>query len=61
MRLDKEEITVVRAGIFTPAARVSVAKTTLTKPRVNNSSTNPFHAGKTPAWWAAIPRLKGST
>ena len=32
VRLDKVEITVVRAGILIPAAKVSVANTTLINP-----------------------------
>ena len=48
--------TTVRAGILIPRARVSVAKTAFTNPRLNNSSTAPLKLGSNPAWCAAIPR-----
>ena len=55
------EITVLLAGIFTPAANVPVAKTTLITPCWYNLSTNDFQAGKHPAWWLATPRRRGPT
>ena len=48
--------TTVRAGILIPSAKVSVAKTALTRPRLKRSSTAPLKLGNIPAWWAAIPR-----
>ena len=50
--------TTVRAGMLMPSARVSVAKTTLTKPRTNNCSTMCLNAGNSPAWCAANPRIQ---
>ena len=41
--------TTVRAGIFMPRANVSVAKTALTNPCWNNSSTVTLNAGNKPA------------
>ncbi len=48
-------ITTVRAGMLTPTARVSVAKTTLISPSMKHASTASLNAGTMPAWWAAIP------
>ena len=42
--------TTVRAGILIPSAKVSVAKTALTSPLWNNSSTVTLNAGNKPAW-----------
>ena len=50
--------TTVRAGILIPSAKVSVAKTALTRPRWKRSSTAPLKLGSKPAWWAAMPRSK---
>src|SRR4028118_1278066 len=44
-----------RAGMLMPSARVSVAKTALTRPRTKHSSTVSLNAGTSPAWWAASP------
>ncbi len=52
--------TTERAGMLTPSARVSVAKTALTSPRENSSSTTSLKAGSSPAWWAASPRSRPS-
>ena len=52
--------TTVRAGMLMPSASVSVAKTTLIRPAVNNSSTVWRKIGSIPAWWAAIPRISPS-
>jgi hypothetical protein len=60
VRFESAEITVVRAGMLMPAARVSVANTTLMRPCWKSSSISSFQAGSTPAWWAAMPRNKGS-
>ena len=43
-----------------PSARVSVANTALTRPRVNSSSTTSLKVGSMPAWWAARPRSRPS-
>ena len=43
-----------------PRARVSVAKTALTNPRLKRSSTVSLKLGRRPAWWAAIPRSSAS-
>ena len=48
--------TTVRAGIFIPKAKVSVAKTAFTSPLWKRSSIAFLKLGKRPAWWAAIPR-----
>ena len=42
-------ITTVRAGMLMPTARVSVAKTTLTRPLMKHSSTTSFIGGTIPA------------
>ena len=42
-----------RAGMLMPSARVSVAKTALSRPRANSSSTTVLSRGRIPAWWAA--------
>ena len=49
-----------RAGMLMPRASVSVAKTTLIRPRTNASSTHSLNAGSSPAWWAATPRTIAS-
>ena len=53
--------TTVRAGMFMPRARVSVANTALINPRWNNSSTHSLNAGRSPAWCEAIPLSNEST
>ena len=52
--------TTLRAGMLMPSARVSVAKTTLVRPRTKHSSTQPLNAGSMPAWCAATPRVSAS-
>ncbi len=52
--------TTERAGMLMPSARVSVAKTTRTRPRAKRSSTVSLNSGSIPAWWAAIPRESAS-
>ncbi|CAM3883848.1 hypothetical protein ISCU110981_19255 [Isoptericola cucumis] len=52
--------TTERAGMLMPSASVSVAKTTLTSPRENSSSTVSLNTGSSPAWWAATPRARAS-
>ena len=47
--------TTVRAGMFTPRARVSVAKTTCIRPRLKRTSTSCLRSGSNPAWWKPIP------
>ncbi len=49
-------ITTVRAGMLTPSARVSVAKTTCINPRPKSTSTSCLRIGSNPAWWKPIPR-----
>ena len=46
MRLVTVEMTVVRAGMFTPAAKVSVAKSTLILLALNKSSMNALCANR---------------
>ena len=53
-------MTTVRAGMLMPSASVSVANTTLHRPRTNSSSTHCLNAGSIPAWWAATPRVSPS-
>ena len=48
-------ITTERAGMLMPTARVSVAKTTFTRPAVKHASTTSLNGGTMPAWWAAMP------
>ncbi len=48
-------ITTVRAGMLTPSASVSVAKTTCIRPLPNSDSTICFRIGSKPAWWNPIP------
>ena len=60
VRLLIELITVERAGMLIPAARVSVAKTTFINPFWNNFSTRTFHPGRSPAWCDATPRSRYS-
>jgi hypothetical protein len=48
-RLEMTEMTVDRAGMLTPAARVSVAKTTLISALWNSPSISPFSKGNMPA------------
>ena len=60
-RLLNADITEHRAGMFTPAAKVSVANTTFKSPRWNKFSTKPFHPGNSPAWWDAMPIRSGFT
>ena len=55
-RLEITVIAVVRAGMLTPAASVSVAKTALMRLSWKRLSTSPFSSGSMPAWWAATPR-----
>ena len=59
-RLESADNTLDRAGMFTPAASVSVANTTFSKPRWNSASTKPFQPGSKPAWWLAMPSNNGS-
>ena len=47
--------TTLLAGMFMPSAKVSVAKTTFTKPSWKSCSTTTLKAGSNPAWCAAIP------
>ncbi len=49
-----------RAGMLMPSASVSVANTTLMRPRLNSSSTVSLNTGSRPAWWAAMPRARDS-
>ena len=60
-RRERVEMTVVRAGMLIPAARVSVANTTLSKPCWKQRSTRAFQAGRQPAWWEARPASRGAT
>ncbi|CAM5636463.1 hypothetical protein SCALM49S_00002 [Streptomyces californicus] len=53
--------TTERAGMLMPSASVSVAKTALTSPRTNSSSTTSLKVGSMPAWWAAMPRSSPSS
>ena len=53
--------TTLRAGMLIPSARVSVAKTALTRPRAKSSSTTSLKVGSSPAWCAARPRSRPST
>ena len=53
-------MTTVRAGMLMPSASVSVAKTTLHRPRRKSSSTHSLNVGSIPAWWAATPRVSPS-
>ncbi|KAA6419057.1 MAG: hypothetical protein FRX49_11020 [Trebouxia sp. A1-2] len=48
-RRDRVEMTVVRAGMLIPAARVSVANTTFNRPCWKQRSTKAFQAGRQPA------------
>ena len=41
----------VRAGMLTPSANVSVAKSSRTHPVVNRRSTISLSIGSMPAWW----------
>ncbi len=59
--LTRRSSTTQRAGMLMPRARVSVAKTALTSPRTNNSSTTSLNAGSIPAWCAASPRSSPSS
>ncbi|WP_246805074.1 hypothetical protein, partial [Desulfosarcina cetonica] len=43
--------TTVRAGKFTPAATVEVAKTAVRSPSVIKVSTTSFQPGRWPLWW----------
>src|SRR6266516_4166103 len=54
--LDRRSIAAVRAGMLMPSDSVSVAKTTLTSPCANSSSTASLNSGSMPAWWLATPR-----
>ena len=54
-------MTTERAGMLTPSARVSVAKTTLTMAAPNRASTASRNGGTSPAWWAAYPASSPST
>jgi hypothetical protein len=53
--------TTERPGMLMPSDRVSVAKTALTSPAVNSSSTTSLKVGSMPAWWAAMPRCRPSS
>ena len=57
---DSFSSTTVRAGMLMPRASVSVANTTLIRPRANSSSTTSLNAASMPAWCAAMPRLSAS-
>ena len=46
--------------MLTPRARVSVAKTALTRPSTKSFSTTSLKVGSMPAWWAAKPRSSPS-
>mmetsp|Transcript_32386 Transcript_32386/g.109128 ORF Transcript_32386/g.109128 Transcript_32386/m.109128 type:complete len:298 (+) Transcript_32386:1216-2109(+) len=52
---ERAVMTVVRAGRFTPAASVSVAKQHRTKPARKSSSMSALCCGSRPAWCAATP------
>mmetsp|Transcript_60544 Transcript_60544/g.118706 ORF Transcript_60544/g.118706 Transcript_60544/m.118706 type:complete len:347 (-) Transcript_60544:395-1435(-) len=52
--------TTVRAGMFTPTARVSVANTIFTRRAWKHSSTYSLRMGSMPAWWYAMPRFSRS-
>lgn len=51
------EMTVVLAGILTPAASVSVANNTLILFALNRSSMNAFQTGIKPAWCTPTPNI----
>ena len=55
------QMTVVRAGMLMPAARVSVAKTTFINSTRNKLSTNALCAGRMPAWCDPMPHRSCST
>mmetsp|Transcript_1615 Transcript_1615/g.4410 ORF Transcript_1615/g.4410 Transcript_1615/m.4410 type:complete len:294 (+) Transcript_1615:2897-3778(+) len=48
---------VVRAGMLTPAARVSVANSTLIRLALKSSSNKILYSGSRPAWWLPMPFL----
>ena len=50
--------TMVRAGKFTPAATVEVAKMARSRPCFINVSTRNFQAGSCPPWWAATHAVR---
>lgn len=52
--------TTVRAGMLTPMAKVSVANSTLTRPRENSISITSFRMGRMPLWCTATPRFSKS-
>ncbi|CAH0326776.1 hypothetical protein SRABI128_05561 [Microbacterium sp. Bi128] len=60
LNLSSFSSTTQRAGIFTPRASVSVAKTALTSPSTNSFSTTSLKVGSMPAWCAASPRSRPS-
>ena len=60
LNFDSRSSTTVRAGMLMPSASVSVAKTAVTRPRTNSSSTVSLNAGISPAWCAAMPRRRPS-
>ena len=53
LNLTSFSMTVVRAGMLTPSARVSVANTHWMRPAAKSSSTISRKSGSMPAWWAA--------
>ena len=61
LNLTSRSSTTERAGMLMPSASVSVAKTALTSPRANSSSTASLNVGISPAWCAATPRCRPST
>ena len=58
---DSLSITTDRAGMLMPSAKVSVANTTLTRPRENSSSTHSLKTGSIPAWCEEMPRVSASS
>ncbi|MNL38993.1 hypothetical protein D3C87_1612450 [compost metagenome] len=61
VRLMTLESTTVRAGMLMPAARVSVANTTLMSARWKRRSIRYLRGGRRPAWWGATPKGKRSS